>query len=67
MTVQPNITPDDLRHFTGGVTRYRHGLNRRVIYTEGVQFLAEKAGAYGLIDVIASYLRHPESAAGDRC
>lgn len=28
-------------------------------YTDGVQFLAEKAGAYWLLDVIASY-RRPE-------
>jgi hypothetical protein len=50
------LTHDQLNQFTGDLTRYRHGLNRRVIYTPGVQFLAARAGAYWLIDVIASYL-----------
>jgi len=50
------LTHDQLSQFTGDLTRYRHGLNRHVIYTPGVQFLAERAGAYWLIDVIASYL-----------
>jgi len=50
------LTHDQLSQFTGDLVRYRHGLNRRVIYTPGVQFLAERAGAYWLIDVIASYL-----------
>jgi len=50
------ITLDGLRKFTGDTERYRHPLNRMVIYTPGVQFLAEQAGAYWLIDVIASYL-----------
>ncbi len=35
---------------------YRHGFNRRVIYSEGVRFLAEADGAYWLIDAIASYI-----------
>lgn len=50
------LTHEQLSQFTGDLVRYRHGLNRRVIYTPGVQFLAEKGGAYWLIDVIASYL-----------
>ena len=50
------LTHDDLRRFTGDLDRYRHPLNRRVIYTPGIRFLAERGGAYWLTDAIASYL-----------
>lgn len=50
------LSHSDLRRFTGSLERFRHPLNRRVIYTPGVQFLAERAGAYWLLDVIASYI-----------
>ena len=49
------LTHDDLWQFTGDLERYRHPLNRQVIYTPGVRFLTEKAGAYWLIDAITSY------------
>ncbi|MFI4854690.1 MAG: DUF6876 family protein [Phycisphaerales bacterium JB065] len=54
------LTPSDLRRFTGSLERFRHPLNRRVIYTPGVRYLAEQAGAYWLLDIIASYLGSPE-------
>lgn len=44
---------DDLRHFTGSTRYFRHPLG--IVYTEGIQYLAEHAGAYWLIDVVASY------------
>jgi hypothetical protein len=47
------LNASDLRQFTGTERWYRHGLVRNVLYTEGVQFLAEKAGAYWLVDEIA--------------
>lgn len=50
------LSHSDLRHFTGSLERFRHPLNPRVIYTPGVRFLAEQAGAYWLLDVIASYV-----------
>ena len=50
------LTQDELENFTGDLERWRHSLNRQVIYTPGVRYLAEKAGAYWLIDAIASYL-----------
>jgi len=49
------LTHEELRQFTGDFERYRHAFNRRVIYTPGVRHLAERAGAYWLIDLIASY------------
>lgn len=47
-----HLTPADLARFTGSETFYRHMLNRRCVYTEGVQFLAENAGCYWLVDEI---------------
>ena len=48
------ITSVDLAQFTGTSRYYKHW-SRRIVYTDGVQFLAEQAGAYWLIDLIASY------------
>lgn len=43
-----------MQEFSGGSDqRYRHTFNRRFIYTEGVQAVAEAAGAYWLLDKIA--------------
>jgi hypothetical protein len=41
---------EQLSHFTGSETWYRHITG--ALYTEGVQYLAENAGAYWLIDEI---------------
>jgi hypothetical protein len=43
-----------LAHFTGSTRVYRHCL-RFLHYTEGVDYLAEQAQAFWLIDAIASY------------
>ncbi len=48
------ITKMDLAQFTG-TTRYFRHWTKRVVYTDGVQYLAENAGAYWLIDLVASY------------
>lgn len=42
-----------LEQFTGTENYYRHPLG--IVYTDGVKYLAEKAGAYWLIDLIASH------------
>jgi len=47
------LTMDDLAQFTGTETWYRHPLVPQITFTEGVQFMAEKAGAYWLVDEIA--------------
>ncbi|MEI6057204.1 MAG: DUF6876 family protein [Lentisphaerota bacterium] len=44
----------NLRQFCGTENYYRHTLSR-MLYTDGVQYLAEKTGAYWLIDAVASY------------
>lgn len=55
---QKTLTEADLRQFTGGETRYRHPIGR-LLYTEGVKYLAEKGGAYWLLDVVGSYQGNP--------
>ena len=43
---------------TGSTRWFRHW-TRRLVYTEGVQYLAETASAYWLIDLIASWCPQP--------
>lgn len=47
---------NEIQYFTGDVERWRHPLCRKLIYTPGVKHLAERAGAYWLIDAVASWL-----------
>lgn len=62
---RPALTAADLAQFTGSETVYRHSIARQILYTEGVQFLAERAGAYWLLDEIALNQARPEIAAED--
>jgi hypothetical protein len=48
------LTKDDLSRFTGTENYFRHWTGR-LLYTDGVKYLADKGGAHWLIDVIASY------------
>ena len=61
------LTPEQLREqlatFTGSELFYVHPLNRKVVYTEGVRFLAQAAGAFWLIDAMASYFGSPQMRA----
>jgi hypothetical protein len=51
----PETLESDLAQFTGSENLYRHALNRNFMHTDGVNYLAEKAGAFWLIDLIASH------------
>lgn len=53
---EDSLTEQELRQFSGDLERYRHPLNRQVIYTPGVHHVAEKGKAYWLIDAIASWI-----------
>lgn len=53
-TISPEILKQQLSQFTGTEVWYRHPLNRRMLYTEGVQHFAEAAGCYWLLDIIAT-------------
>ena len=49
------MNKSDLAQFTGTENYYKHLFGLQ--YTDGIKFMAEKAGAYWLIDAIASYQR----------
>lgn len=53
MTADHSLTEQELSQFTGSECLYKHPLVRRVRYTDGVRFVAERGGAYWLIDEIA--------------
>jgi len=48
----PHLTKEDLRQFTGTEFWYRHPFKRHILYTDGVKYVAETAGAYWLVDEI---------------
>src|SRR5580704_4857332 len=43
------LSKKDLAQFTGSENWYRHGINRNVLHTDGVQHVAEHGGAYWLL------------------
>ncbi len=47
------LTANDLSHFTGTESYYRHW-TRRLVYTDGVNHLTENGAAW-LVDAVASY------------
>jgi hypothetical protein len=53
-TLTANELQANLAHFSGSCEAFAHH-SRRIRFTEGLAYLAEKAGAYWLIDAIASY------------
>jgi hypothetical protein len=53
------LSKSDLAEFTGTEKWYRHTLVQNFLYTDGVKYVAEKAGAYWLIDEIAFQQAHP--------
>ncbi len=54
MTHKTQLREEDLIQFTGSENWYRHRLFRKYLYTDGIQYLAEVAGAYWLMDKIFS-------------
>jgi hypothetical protein len=60
---QKTLTKSDLAQFTGSEQWYRHGLVRKVLFTDGAKYVADAAGAYWLIDEIAFAQVEPAVAA----
>ena len=50
------LTQTDLQQFTETDHWYRHGFFRRILYTDGIKYMAETGGAYWLLDAIASHI-----------
>lgn len=48
------LDKNELENFIGTTTWWRHPLMKTITYTDGVKHLAEKGGAYWLIDEIAT-------------
>ena len=49
-----------LLQFTGSTQCHRWSRLTRLVMTDGVQYLAKEAGAYWLLDAIASYQNSPQ-------
>ena len=47
------LTLAELGQFTGSEHWYRHGIVRRVLFTDGAKYVADNGGAYWLLDEIA--------------
>jgi len=58
MTTTARLTKSDLDQFTGTEHWYRHALKRNVLYTDGVQHVADAGGAHWLLDQIALSQRY---------
>ena len=52
------LCESDLEAFIGTSQYHRHSTG--LLYTDGIQFLAEKGGCYWLIDAIGIYQREPD-------
>ena len=59
------LTESELMQFTGTENWYRHGLVRNILFTDGVKHVADKAGAYWLIDEIALSQISEKAVAGE--
>jgi hypothetical protein len=53
------LTKEDLTGFTGTIQWYRHPVVKNTLYTDGVKYVAQKAGAYWFIDEITFQQYHP--------
>ncbi len=54
------LDPSQLSQFIGSEHFYRHAFIRAVIYTDGIQYLAQHGNCYWLLDAIGSHLISPE-------
>ena len=58
-TINPDQFIADLRQFTGTTQWHRWSRLTRLVCTDGAKYLAEEAGAYWLLDAIASHQNAP--------
>lgn len=63
MSDTATLTKFDLNQFTGSEHWYRHALNRAVLFTDGAKYVADRAGAYWLLDEIALAQRYSKPVA----
>jgi hypothetical protein len=65
MSKKKTLTASDLQQFTGSENWYRHGLMKSIVFTDGAKFLADRAGAYWLLDEIALAQKFDKRVAGE--
>jgi len=65
MSDNDKLTEAELHQFTGSEHWYRHGLVRSILFTDGAKYLADKAGAYWLLDEIAFAQRGEKAVAAE--
>jgi len=65
MTKTSKLTEADLEQFTGTENWYRHAINRKILYTDGAQYLAERGCAYWLLDEIAIIQPYDKAVAAE--
>lgn len=63
--MQTSFTSHELEQFTGTEHWYRHALNNKVVFTDGAKFVADRAGAYWLLDEIATAQLYEERVAAE--
>jgi hypothetical protein len=54
--MRTNFNLNELKQFCGSEQFFKHSINRKLIYTEGIQYLAKNARCYWFIDEIAVIL-----------
>ena len=62
---EPKLTRAELAQFTGSENWYRHALVRSILFTDGAKYLADKAGAYWLLDEIALIQPYEKAVAAE--
>jgi len=64
-TMTKTLNAAALAQFTGSENWYRHGINRKVLFTDGAKYVADQAGAYWLLDEIAIIQPHDKRVAAE--
>jgi hypothetical protein len=59
------LKTSDLSQFTGSEHWYRHGINRKVLFTDGAKHVADTGGAWWLIDEIALIQPYEQAVAAE--
>jgi len=65
MSNAEKLSKANLQNFTGSENWYRHGLNRRVVFTDGAKYVADQGGAYWLLDAIAIAQLYEKTVSGE--
>jgi hypothetical protein len=65
MTKNAELMKSDLSQFSGSENWYRHGINRKVLFTDGAKYIADEGGAYWLLDEIAIIQPHNKAVAAE--